>query len=58
MYIHCLQAIGVASTQSSFALHCNTGAYDVPAVTVDKDLMVNVCIMVARVYVRTYVSML
>ena len=45
MCVHCLQVIGVASTQSSSALHQITRAYDVPSVTADKDLMVNICIM-------------
>ena len=40
-YVHCLQATGVASTQSSSALHQNTRAYDVPNVTADKDQGVN-----------------
>ena len=43
----CLQAIGFASTQSSFALHQNTRGYDVPNVIAGKDQGVNVCIMAA-----------
>ena len=59
MCVHCLQVIGLASTQSSSALHQNTRAYDVPNVTADKDQRVNICVMVLVIitlfYVHTYV---
>ena len=42
--LNCLQVIGVASTQpSSTTLHENTGAYDVPNVTADKQQKVRKC---------------
>ena len=53
--MHCLQVIGVAST-SSYTLHQNTRAYDVPNVTADQDQGVNVYIMVA-IIVLMYVCM-